>query len=39
MNWWLYPKQNEFKHDFPAMGVCVVYVLVVIVCIGIRAVT
>ena len=39
MNWWLYPKQNEFKHDFPAMGVCIVYVLVVIVCIGIRAVT
>ncbi|MCU6159316.1 hypothetical protein KWI07_02645 [Enterobacter bugandensis] len=39
MNWWLYPKQNEFKHDFPTIGVCVVYVLVVIVCTGIRAFT
>lgn len=39
MNWWLYSKQDEFEEDFPRLGVFIFYAIVVVVCIGIRAVT
>ncbi|KAI3489149.1 hypothetical protein L1887_46192 [Cichorium endivia] len=39
MNWWLYPKQDEFKEDYPYLAVFILYVIVVIICIAVRTVT
>jgi hypothetical protein len=39
MNWWLYPEQDEFKEDYPYLAVFILYVIVVIICIAVRAVT
>lgn len=39
MNWWLYSKQDEFKEDYPWLAVFILYVIVVVICIAIRAVT
>ncbi|PSN09500.1 hypothetical protein [Siccibacter turicensis] len=39
MNWWLFPEQDEFKKSFPYFGVGIVYALVVVICVAIRAVT
>ncbi|KLP95677.1 hypothetical protein [Enterobacter asburiae] len=39
MNWWLYPEQDEFKEDYPYLAVFILYVIVVITCIAVRAVT
>lgn len=39
MNWWLFPEQDEFKKSFPYFGVGIVYAIVVVICVAIRAVT
>ncbi len=39
MNWWLYSKQDEFKEDYPSLAVFILYAIVVVICIAIRAVT
>lgn len=39
MNWWLYPEQDEFKEDYPYLAVFILYVIVVIIDIAVRAVT
>lgn len=39
MNWWLFSKQDEFEESFPYLWICLLYVLVVVICLGIRAVT
>lgn len=39
MNWWLFPEQHKFKKGFPYFGVGILYAIVVVICVAIRAVT
>lgn len=39
MNWWLFSKQNEFDEKYPYLWICLLYVVVVVICLAVRAVT